>query len=76
MFFSIVTASYNNLEGLRKTVESINLQSCTDYEHIIVDGKSTDGTPEYLKLCESDKRCFVSEKDTGISNAFNKGLRM
>lgn len=71
--FSIVTITYNNIEGLQKTHKSLKAQSLTDYEWIIVDGGSDDGTKEYV---ESHTRLpdFVSEPDNGIYHAMNKGL--
>lgn len=79
MKLSIVTINYNNIDGLRKTVESVISQSCQDFEYIIVDGASTDGGAEYLKEIGGKSYPFVlkwvSEKDSGIYNAMNKGLR-
>ena len=49
MTLSIITIAYNNLAGLQKTIESVFSQTCRDFEHIIVDGGSQDGTKEYLK---------------------------
>ena len=50
---SIITISYNNLEGLRRTVPSVLSQSYKDYEFIVVDGGSTDGSKEYLEANSS-----------------------
>lgn len=80
MRVSIITINYNNLDGLRKTVESVVGQTYHDFEYIIVDGASTDGGAEYLKDVGSMSYPFVlkwvSEKDSGIYNAMNKGVRM
>lgn len=76
MIFSIITASYNNLNGIKKTIESLNSQNCSDYEHIIIDGNSNDGTKEFLLTMNQENRIIVSEPDEGISNAFNKGLNI
>ena len=80
MKVSIITINYNNLDGLRKTVESVVGQSCHDFEYIIIDGASADGGAEYLKEIGGKSYPFelkwVSEKDTGIYNAMNKGLKM
>ena len=74
--FSIITISLNNVNGLRKTVESVLSQSGFDsVEYIIVDGNSNDGTKEYL-LTLPKKIKWISEKDSGISCAFNKGLKI
>ena len=47
MKLSIVTISYNNLEGLQKTLPSVLGQNCAGFEHIVVDGGSQDGSAEY-----------------------------
>lgn len=77
---SIVTINYNNLNGLIKTVESVLSQTSKEFEYVIVDGGSTDGSAKYISECaESEldiKIKWVSEKDTGIYNAMNKGIRM
>ena len=46
---SIITINRNNLAGLRKTVESVLRQTCREFEYIIIDGASTDGSAEYVK---------------------------
>jgi glycosyltransferase involved in cell wall biosynthesis len=77
MKLSIVTINYNNAEGLRKTMESVLAQTYTEIEYIIVDGASTDGSVDVIRelaTCPTIK--WVSEKDTGIYNAMNKGIRM
>lgn len=74
MKLSIITITYNNLEGLKKTVDSVCCQSYFDkIEYIIIDGASTDGTQEYLTTLAPEIK-WISEKDRGISHAFNKGL--
>lgn len=85
MKLSIVTINYNNAEGLRKTLASVAEQSYRDIEHIIIDGGSTDGSVEAIKEYASSKPqgdpsfihtiIWVSEKDKGIYNAMNKGIR-
>jgi len=74
--FSIITVTYNNLSGLSKTSESIAEQSFKDFEWIVVDGGSTDGTVECLSGFERLKIKWLSEKDNGIFDAMNKGLRI
>jgi putative colanic acid biosynthesis glycosyltransferase len=72
---SIVTIAFNNLAGLRHTYESVLSQSYGDYEWIVVDGGSTDGTLEFLQSSVKIPNFqFVSEPDSGIYNAMNKGL--
>lgn len=75
---SIITINYNNAEGLEKTLASVDVQTSKDFEHIIVDGASTDGSVEIIKKHDDGKvrRIWVSEKDNGIYNAMNKGIRM
>jgi len=72
---SVVTATFNALEGLRETVASVSQQSFKAVEHVIVDGGSTDGTKEYLESLGDTVR-WVSEPDHGIADAMNKGIAM
>ncbi len=74
--FSIITINYNDKRGLEKTLGSLQTQSCKDYEHIVIDGGSTDGSVEVIKRYEAGITYWVSEPDKGIYNALNKGLRM
>lgn len=73
--FSIITPVLNNKERLIRTIDSIKKQKFEDYEIIVIDGGSTDGTKEYL---ESEKKNlkFITEKDRGIYDAINKGIRI
>lgn len=71
---SIITINYNNRDGLRKTIESVINQTYKDYEYIIIDGGSTDGSLEIIKEFESKINIWVSEEDKGIFNAMNKGI--
>ncbi len=73
---SIITINYNNAQGLQQTIESIVAQSFTDYEYLIVDGGSTDGSKEVIQKYASFIHHWVSEPDAGIYNAMNKGLKM
>lgn len=75
---SIITINRNNAVGLEKTLLSINAQTCKDFEHIIIDGASDDGSVDVIKKHDngSVERRWVSEPDTGIYNAMNKGIRM
>jgi glycosyltransferase involved in cell wall biosynthesis len=86
MKLSIVTINYNNAEGLRKTLASVAEQTYRDIEHIIVDAASTDGSVDVIKEYVFSNPYgdpftkhvikWVSEKDNGIYNGMNKGLRM
>jgi putative colanic acid biosynthesis glycosyltransferase len=73
-FCSIVTISLNNLVGLRRTLTSIDAQSIRDFEWIVIDGASSDGTVEELERCRLPNLTFVSERDGGVYDAMNKGL--
>ena len=71
---SIITINYNNLEGLKKTVASIIHQTWKEFEYIVIDGGSIDGSAAYIES-QSDKIDYwVSEPDNGIYNAMNKGI--
>ena len=74
--FSIITVCYNASATIRETIASVLCQTYRDMEYIVVDGKSTDGTVDILRSITDQRMRFVSEKDTGIYNAMNKGLKM
>ena len=74
MKFSIITINYNNCEGLRRTIESVVNQTCHDFEYIIIDGGSTDGSVDVIKQYADQIDYWVSEPDKGIYNAMNKGV--
>ena len=74
MKFSIITVNYNNCKGLIKTIESVINQTCTDYEYIIIDGGSNDGSAEVIKEYSDHITYWVSERDKGVYNAMNKGI--
>lgn len=73
--FSIITVTYNCKDDLEKTVKSVSNQVLRDFEHIIIDGKSTDGTVDVIKKYGEDIDYCVSEKDKGIYDAMNKGVK-
>lgn len=74
MKFSVITINYNHKEGLRRTIESVICQTYTDYEFIIIDGGSTDGSVEIIKNYAEHITFWVSEKDNGVYHAMNKGV--
>lgn len=74
MKYSIITVNYNNKDGLRKTIESVIHQSFRDFEYIIIDGGSTDGSADVLKEYDAQIDYWVSEPDKGVYNAMNKGI--
>lgn len=75
---SIITINRNNAVGLEKTLQSVASQTFKEFEYVVVDGASIDGSVEIVKKYESqfDHLKWVSESDTGIYNAMNKGIRM
>lgn len=73
---SIVTVVYNNASTIRDAIESVLQQDYPNLQYIIIDGGSTDGTIEIINEYRSRIHTFISEKDTGIYNAMNKGLRL
>jgi glycosyltransferase involved in cell wall biosynthesis len=78
MLFSIITVTYNSTAFLEETIQSVLSQDCGDFEYIFIDGGSTDGTMEIIKraAAEDFRIRWISEPDNGISDAFNKGIRM
>jgi len=72
---SVITINYNNAQGLQKTVDSVISQTFKDYEFIVIDGCSTDGSVDIIKKNEGKISYWVSEKDGGIYNAQNKGAK-
>lgn len=74
MLFTIVTINYNNKEGLYHTIESVLGQSFHDFEFVVIDGGSTDGSVEVIKEFQNMMSYWISEKDSGIYNAMNKGV--
>jgi glycosyltransferase involved in cell wall biosynthesis len=73
---SIITVNLNNSAGLRKTIESVVNQTFSDYEYIIIDGGSTDGSVEIIKEFADKITYWLSEPDKGIYNAMNKGIKV
>ena len=72
--FSIITVTYNAADTLQRTIESVKSQSCQLYEHIIMDGASTDSTMEIAHNLCHDRMSIYSEKDRGIYDAMNKAI--
>lgn len=72
---SIITVTYNSVKTLEKTILSITEQSFNNYEFIIIDGGSTDGTIDIIKKYEDKISYWVSEHDDGIYDAMNKGIK-
>lgn len=72
---SVITTNFNNLAGLHRTRDSIHSQTYQDFEWIVVDGGSTDGGEDYIKKHSEEMAWWCSEKDCGIYNAMNKGIK-
>lgn len=71
---TIITINFNNKAGLVKTFESIKSQTWSDFEYIVIDGGSNDGSKELIEE-NPQVNYWVSEKDSGVYNAMNKGIR-
>lgn len=79
MILTIITINRNNKVGLEKTMRSVLTQTRTDFEYIVVDGASTDGSVSVIERYAPDfggRLIWISEPDSGIYNAMNKGIRM
>jgi glycosyltransferase involved in cell wall biosynthesis len=71
---SVITVAYNAGPGLESTIQSVQSQRYENYEHIVIDGGSTDGSPDVLRKYDQDLAYWVSEPDAGIYHAMNKGI--
>lgn len=76
MKLSIITVNLNNRDGLQKTIDSVISQTFKDFEWIVIDGGSTDGSRELIEQYADHFAYWVSEPDKGIYNAMNKGIRV
>lgn len=74
MRISVITVNRNNVEGLRRTIDSVASQTVRPFEFIVIDGGSTDGADELLKASGNVVTDWVSEPDNGIYDAMNKGV--
>lgn len=75
MKFTIITVNRNDREGLNRTIQSVKEQTYKDYEYLVIDGASTDGSREVIKQYQEVIDYTISEPDTGIYDAMNKGIR-
>lgn len=79
---SIITVCFNSEKSIKETISSVLNQTKSNFEYIIIDGKSTDKTIEIIQSFENQFKLkgisyqWISEKDTGIYNAFNKGIKL
>jgi putative colanic acid biosynthesis glycosyltransferase len=74
--FSIITVVRNDLKGIKSTYNSIQEQSFDNFEWVVIDGNSTDGTNEYMLSLKNNNLRYISESDKGIYDAMNKGIIM
>jgi glycosyltransferase involved in cell wall biosynthesis len=73
---SIITINYNDKAGLKKTIDSVVNQTWQDFEFIVIDGGSTDGGREVIEQYKDRIDYCVSEPDSGVYNAMNKGIKV
>lgn len=72
---TVVTVTFNDMEGLRRTVDSLRQQTFRDFQHVVIDGGSTDDSVRWVKQHPAgEMNVIVSEPDDGIYDAMNKGL--
>lgn len=76
LLISIITVNYNDAEGLERTIQSVQPQTYTNFEHIIIDGDSCDGSKEVIEKHQNSFSYWISESDSGIYNAMNKGIKV
>lgn len=72
---TILTINYNNLKGLKKTLDSVVNQTWKEYEYIVIDGNSTDGSVDFIESNKEHIDFWISEPDTGVYQAMNKGIK-
>ena len=75
MKLSIITIVKNGKDIIEKTIQSVVSQTCKDFEYIVIDGASDDGTYDVIKKYSDRITHLISEKDNGIGDAFNKGIK-
>lgn len=76
MKFSIITVTYNSEKYLAECIRSVRNQNYRNIEHIIIDGKSTDGTIKIIRDNSKHISHWVSETDQGMYDAINKGIQL
>ena len=74
MKLSIITINYNNKAGLQRTIDSVISQTWKDFEWLVIDGGSTDGSRDLIEQHQDEMAYWCSEPDRGIYHAMNKGL--
>jgi glycosyltransferase involved in cell wall biosynthesis len=76
LLITVITACYNSAATLRHALDSVAGQDCSYIEHLVVDGASSDGTAVILEGLPPEKIHWISEPDSGMYDALNKGIRM
>lgn len=76
MKISLITSTYNSAKTLQATFDSVRAQTYTDLEYIVIDGASKDETPDIIRQNSDIITTYVSERDRGIYDALNKGVRL
>ena len=77
IIISVISICFNNLPELQATLASVDMQEVKPFEHIIIDGSSNDQIRVYLEnVAQPNYRRWISERDKGIADAFNKGVKM
>ena len=76
MKISIITVCFNSVNTIENTIASVLDQTYNNIEYIVVDGQSADGTLEIIKNFEDKITKWISEPDTGLYDAMNKGIAM
>jgi len=75
MKISVVTAVYNRVDMIRAAIDSVQAQTYANIEHVIQDGGSRDATLDIVRAAANDKTVVISERDHGIYDAINRGIR-
>ena len=75
MKLSIITINYNNQVGLQRTIDSVLCQTWKDFEWLVIDGGSTDGSKELIEQYQEHFSYWCSEPDKGVYNGMNKGIK-
>ncbi|MBU3549907.1 glycosyltransferase family 2 protein [Polynucleobacter sp. MWH-Berg-3C6] len=75
MKISVITACFNSEHTIAPTLQSVSSQSYQNYEHLIIDGNSSDQTIALIEKCKNPRIIFRSERDDGIYDALNKGIQ-
>lgn len=75
MKVSIITVVFNNRECIAGCIQSVLSQTYDNIEHIVIDGGSTDGTQQEIEAYQDQLAYYLSEKDDGIFDAYNKGIK-